>query len=124
AAAGARRRGGAGPPRAETARVTRRDLESVVTATGVIKPRVGAEVRVGSRASGVVQKLYVRIGDAVAKGQLLAVLDTRELEARRAQATASLASAQADLDYAQADLRRRRELAAAQLIPPSELDVA
>ncbi|HEY2290094.1 MAG TPA: efflux RND transporter periplasmic adaptor subunit [Thermoanaerobaculia bacterium] len=117
-------RSGGSPPRAEVARVTRRDLETVVTATGVIKPRVGAEVRVGSRASGVVQKLYVRIGDAVTKGQLLAVLDTRELEARRAQAAASLASAQADLDYARADLRRKRELAAAQLIPPSELDVA
>jgi hypothetical protein len=37
---------------AEVARVVRRDLERVVTATGVIKPRVGAEVRVGSRASG------------------------------------------------------------------------
>ena len=42
---------------AEVARVVRRDLERVVTATGVIKPRVGAEVRVGSRASGVVRRL-------------------------------------------------------------------
>jgi len=30
---------------AEVVRVVRRDLERVVTATGVIKPRVGAEVR-------------------------------------------------------------------------------
>src|SRR5688500_7119972 len=32
---------------------------SVVKATGIIKPRVGAEVRVGSRVSGVVKRLYV-----------------------------------------------------------------
>ncbi|HSS75300.1 MAG TPA: biotin/lipoyl-binding protein [Thermoanaerobaculia bacterium] len=108
---------------AEMARVVRRDLERVVTATGVIKPRVGAEVRVGSRASGVVRRLLVRIGDSVAKGQLLAELETGELEARRAQAAAAVASARADLDYAEADLRRKRELAAAQLLPRSELDL-
>ncbi|HSS78857.1 MAG TPA: efflux RND transporter periplasmic adaptor subunit [Thermoanaerobaculia bacterium] len=108
---------------AEIVRVARRDLERVVTATGVIKPRVGAEVRVGSRASGVVRRLLVRIGDAVAKGQLLAELETGELDARRSQAAAAVASARADLDYAEADLRRKRELATAQLLPRSELEV-
>jgi len=108
---------------AEVVRVARRDLERVVTATGVIKPRVGAEVRVGSRASGVVRRLLVRIGDTVKKGQLLAEIETGELEARRAQAAAAVASARADLSYAEADLRRKRELAAAQLLPRSELDL-
>src|SRR3954451_16955886 len=64
---------------AEIVRVARRDAESVVTATGVIKPRIGAEVRVGSRVSGVVRRLFVRIGDTVKKGQLLVELDAREL---------------------------------------------
>jgi RND family efflux transporter MFP subunit len=104
--------------------VRRRESEADVTATGVIKPRSGAEVRVGSRVSGVVQRLYVQIGDRVEKGELLAELETRELRARRAQAAAALESARADLDYAQADLRRKRELAAAQLIALSELDLA
>ena len=108
---------------AEVVRVARRDLERVVTATGVIKPRVGAEVRVGSRASGVVRRLLVRIGDSVKKGQLLAEIETGELEARRAQAAAAVASARADLFYAEADLRRKRELGAAQLLPRSELDL-
>ncbi len=54
----------------EVARATRRDIGSVVKATGVIKPMVGAEVKVGSRASGVVERLFVRIGDAVERGQL------------------------------------------------------
>jgi hypothetical protein len=108
---------------AEVARVARRDLERVVTATGAIKPRVGAEVRVGSRASGVVRRLLVRIGDSVARGQLLAEIETGELDARRSQAAAAVASARADLDYALADLRRKRELTAAQLIARSELDL-
>jgi RND family efflux transporter MFP subunit len=108
---------------AEVARVVRRDLERGVTATGVIKPRVGAEVRVGSRASGVVRRLLVRIGDSVARGQLLAELETGELDARRAQAAAAVASARADLDYAEADLRRKRELAAAQILARSELEL-
>jgi RND family efflux transporter MFP subunit len=109
---------------ADVVRVARRDIGSAVTATGVIKPRVGAEVRVGSRISGVVQRLRVRIGDAVAKGQLLAELDARDLLARRDQAAAALESARASLGYAQADLRRKRELGAAQIIPANDLELA
>jgi RND family efflux transporter MFP subunit len=71
----------------------------------------------------VVRRLLVRIGDTVEKGQLLAELDARELSSRRAQAAAALASAQADLEYAEADLRRKRELAAVQLIARSELEL-
>ena len=78
----------------------------------------------GSRVSGVVQRLFVRIGDTVRKGQRLAELDARELTARRAQAVAALESARADLEYARADLRRKRELAAAELLPRSELDLS
>ncbi|HKH47196.1 MAG TPA: efflux RND transporter periplasmic adaptor subunit [Thermoanaerobaculia bacterium] len=109
---------------AEAVRVKRRDVEPVVTATGVIKPMSGAEVRVGSRASGVVHKLFVRIGDSVEKGQLLAELDAGELGSRRTQLTAALESARARLALSQADLRRKRELGAAQIIARSELDVS
>ena len=45
--------------------VKRRDIGKTVLATGIIKPKVGAEVRVGSRVSGIVKKLYVQIGDYV-----------------------------------------------------------
>jgi len=109
---------------AEVVRVARRDIGSAVTATGVIKPMIGAEVRVGSRISGVVGRLLVRIGDTVKKGQLLAELDGRDLLALRARAAAALQSSQAAVDYAQADLRRKRELAAAQVISSNDLDLA
>jgi RND family efflux transporter MFP subunit len=105
-------------------RVARRDVGSVVKATGVVKPMIGAEVKVGSRVSGVVERLHVRIGDSVGKGQLLAELDARELVARRDQAAAALASSRASLSYAQAELVRKRELGAAKLISRSDLDLA
>ena len=108
----------------EVARVVRRDLASVVKATGVVKPMVGAEVRVGSSVSGVVARLFVRIGDRVQKGQLLAELDSRELVARRDSAEAALQLSQANWRYALADLRRKRDLSSAQVIAPSELDLA
>jgi HlyD family secretion protein len=102
----------------------RREAAAVVKATGIIKPMIGAEVRVGSRISGVVTRLFVRIGDRVTKGQLLAELDARELTARREEAAAAVELARANVAYALADLRRKRELSAGQLIAPSDLDIA
>jgi HlyD family secretion protein len=65
-------RGEGEPPRVRTVRVARRTIGATVKATGVVKPRVGALVKVGSRASGVVARLQVKIGDTVRRGQLLA----------------------------------------------------
>src|SRR5215472_2564263 len=105
-------------------RVTRRNIGSVVKATGVIKPMVGAEVRVGSSVSGVVSRLYVRIGDRVDKGKPLAELDARELIARRDAAEAGVRLAEANLSYTRTDLRRKQELSTVQVIAPNELELA
>lgn len=112
------------PQGAEVVRVIRRNVASVVKASGVIKPMVGAEVRVGSSVSGVVSRLFVRIGDRVEKGKLLAELDSRELVARRDAAEAAVQLASANLSYTRADLRRKQDLSAVQVIAPSELDLA
>jgi HlyD family secretion protein len=109
---------------ADIVRVTRRDIASLVKATGVIKPRVGAEVRVGSRISGVVRRLYVQIGDSVRKGQLLAELDDRDLIARRDEASATLHKLELDLQYARLDLARQRALHASGNLSQAEMDVA
>lgn len=110
--------------RPESIRVTRRDIGDIVKATGVIKPMVGAEVRVGSRISGVVARLHVRVGDTVTKGQLLAELDARDLESRQRESSAALEVARATLQYLEADLHRKRELIAERLLAPSDLDLA
>ena len=84
-----------------TVLVSRRDIGATVLATGVVRPMVGAEVRVGARVSGVLERLYVTVGDRVRKGQLLGQLDSTELTARRMQAQASLENAQAEFAYAE-----------------------
>ncbi len=108
----------------EVVRVTRRDVGTQAKATGIIKPMIGAEVNVGSSVSGVVTRLFVQIGDHVDKGQPLAEVDSRALKARRDADAAALQVAQANLDYAEVDLRRKRQLGAAQIISRSELDLA
>ncbi|MET0556811.1 MAG: efflux RND transporter periplasmic adaptor subunit [Vicinamibacteria bacterium] len=107
-----------------TVRVGRRTIGSFVKATGVVKPRIGAEVKVGSRVSGVVARLHVQIGDRVRRGQLLAELETRELSARRDQAAAALAAAEAATDFARSDFERKRELRAAALVSAADIEVA
>jgi HlyD family secretion protein len=109
---------------ANVVRVTRRDIGTAVKATGVIKPMTGAEVNVGSSVSGVVMRLFVQIGDHVIKGQHLAELDNREFVARRNADAAALRMAQANMEYGQVDLRRKRQLHDAQIIARSDLDLA
>lgn len=100
------------------------DRAQIVKASGVVKPRVGAEVRVGSRLSGVVQRLHVQVGDPVRPGQCLAELDDRELFARRDEAEANHRSALAELRYATSHLARQRSIAAARAISAGDLDQA
>lgn len=108
----------------QSAMVTRRDIGSTVIATGIIKPSVGSEVRVGSRVSGIVKKLHVNIGDRVTQGQLLAELDQTELTSRFNQATAALKNTKTKLEYANLDLDRKRELIKQSFVSQSELDEA
>jgi len=108
----------------EVVRVTRRSLGTDVKATGVIKPKTGAQVNVGSTVSGVVSHLHVRIGDVVEKGRLLAELDSRELTARRDAAEAAVKLAEANVAYSQTDLSRKTALRTEHLIARSEFDLA
>jgi multidrug efflux pump subunit AcrA (membrane-fusion protein) len=94
----------------QTVPVVRRDIGSSVLATGIIKPRVGAEVKVGSRVSGVVKRLRAQIGDLVEAGQVIAELDDAEFKAKLDQNVAALERAEADLEYAGVNLERQRSL--------------
>jgi macrolide-specific efflux system membrane fusion protein len=107
-----------------TVQAARRDLRATVLATGVVRPMVGAEVRVGSRVSGVLERLYVTVGDRVRSGQLLAQLDSAELAARVKQAEAALGNAKAEHAFAMQDFDRSIELAEKEIIPDAELEAA
>jgi len=76
-----------------TAPVERGDIVVTVTATGVLHPVT--QVDVGSEVSGVIRTVEVDFNDRVVRGQVLARLDTDQLQARVSQANASLESAQA-----------------------------
>jgi len=88
--------GTAGGP-SELVTVGQRTFASTVAAVGAVKPEIGAEVRVGSRISGRVQRLRANIGDHVKKGDVIAELETAELDALTSQRRAELTVAEAKL---------------------------
>ncbi|MES2604965.1 MAG: efflux RND transporter periplasmic adaptor subunit [Pseudomonadota bacterium] len=87
-------------------------IADVVVASGVIKPQTGAEVRVGSRMSGVLARLLVDVGDEVSAGQLLAELDDSELQSTVTQLQARVLELKAQLVWSQQLLVRNQAVAA------------
>ncbi|MGE5808108.1 MAG: efflux RND transporter periplasmic adaptor subunit, partial [Nitrospirota bacterium] len=106
-----------------TAVVEKRDMGSLVQATGIIKPKVGAEVKVGARITGKVEHLYANIGDRVKKGQVLVRLEQDDLKARADQAEAAYLEAAAAFDKAKIDLERDKPLAQQGYISQQNIDV-
>ena len=104
----------------QTGKVQRQDLATVVSASGEIKPKT--YVNVGANAFGKITHLYVKEGDHVKRGQLLAQLENVQssadvnanqasLQAAETDAVASdaaLKTSQADLQRAQADYDRNK----------------
>ena len=104
----------------QTGKAQRQDLSSVVSASGEIKPKT--YVNIGANAFGKITHLYVKEGDQVKKGQLLAQLEnvqsTADVGANEASlqaaetdalaADAGLKTSQADLVRAQADYDRNK----------------
>src|SRR5271154_7501958 len=104
----------------QTGKVQRQDLAAVVSASGEIKPKT--YVNIGANAFGKITHLFVREGDHVRKGQLLAQLEnvqsSADVNANQASlqaaetdalaAEAALKTSQADLLRAQADYDRNK----------------
>ncbi|MHC1760438.1 MAG: efflux RND transporter periplasmic adaptor subunit [Negativicutes bacterium] len=90
----------------ETASISRRNISSTVTATGSVKAMVGAEVKIGSRISGRVEKIHVAVGDPVEKGQLVVEIDARELEGNVRKAESDLKLTVKNLELSQANYQR------------------
>jgi multidrug efflux pump subunit AcrA (membrane-fusion protein) len=72
------------------AKVTKGDITRVIEVTGIIKPQVGAQVKVGTRATGTLVKLRYHVGDYVKKGELIALIDDRQIISELENAKASL----------------------------------
>jgi RND family efflux transporter MFP subunit len=89
------------------------------------------QIDVAAQREGIVAKILVDTGKSVRKGQLLAVLDDRQLRADREAAEAKLRALDADVKnweaevkVLQADLDRAEKMWAAQLITREQLDHA
>jgi len=113
----------------KTDEAVRGDLTVTVTATGTLEPV--NQVEVGSEVSGTVRMVAVDYNDRIKQGQVLAKLDTDQLQARVNQARAALQLAQAQVKQAEAtvvetknNLRRARELAESGMCSEEDCDAA
>ncbi|HEY4930510.1 MAG TPA: efflux RND transporter periplasmic adaptor subunit [Terriglobales bacterium] len=84
----------------QSGKVVREDLTSVVTASGEIKPKV--YVNIGANAFGKITHLYVKEGDRVREGQMLATLENVQSSADVSANQAALGAAMTDADAAKA----------------------
>ncbi len=124
-----------------TAKVVRENLTSIVSGTGQIKPKT--YVNIGATSFGRITHLYVKEGDRVKKGQVLATVESVQAQAGVVAQQASIQSANtdiasyqaaektadatvdhsvADLNQKQLDWQRAQALYKAELIAKSEYD--
>ena len=133
--------GQAGITKVATGKVVREDLVSTVSGTGQIKPKT--YVNVGATSFGRITHLYVKEGDHVHKGDILARVESVQPEATVDAQQANIASsktdiasyvaaentAQANITQARADLEQKKfdfdraqALYTAQLIAKQDFD--
>ncbi len=103
-----------------TAKIVRQNLSTVISGTGQIKPKT--YVNVGATSFGRITHLYVKEGDPVKKGQVIATVENVQPEANVQAQQAQIAStktdvnsflaaentAKANLDRAEADLEQKK----------------
>lgn len=117
----------AGGPRVEVITPKLGSSDRALTLPGSVQPL--QETVVYARANGYVRKWLVDIGDNVKADQLIAELDTPDLDqqidqarAQLAQAQASIVQAKANRDFSALTLDRYKTLTAQGLSAPQDLD--
>lgn len=97
----------------QSGKVQREDLAAAVSASGEIRPKT--YVNIGANAFGKITRLYVREGDKVKQGQMLAQLenvqpsaDVDAMQASLAAAKTDAVAAEAGLNTSEADLNRAK----------------
>jgi RND family efflux transporter MFP subunit len=102
--------------------VEERDVADVVEWPGTVTSRWAAQVAPAVMARVV--EVRVSVGATVRKGDVIAVLDDRDLGARAQQGAAALAAAEAQAQRAEGDLLRARRLFEKQALTQQDLDAA
>jgi HlyD family secretion protein len=102
--------------------VGRQDIVVTIEATGTVEPIDLIEIK--SKASGLILRMPVKVGSQVQAGDLLAQIDTVDVENQYQQALAALRAAQAKVDISSAQMKRADELFAQQVITTDEHESA
>jgi len=97
-------------------------LPDVTEAVGTAAPLLSATL--STKLMATVTAVHVQEGAVVHEGQLLASLDVRDIDAKTAQATGNLQSAEAMLADAEVQTARMRALYADSAAPKAQLDAA
>jgi HlyD family secretion protein len=91
----------------QTGNVVKSDLDSVVTASGEVKPK--NYINIGANAQGELKEILVKEGDRVRKGQLLARIENVQPEADVEAQRATLNAAEADSAASEAQVKASDE---------------
>jgi membrane fusion protein, multidrug efflux system len=114
-------------PRVEVIKPVVLSSDRALTLPGTVRPL--EETKIYARVTGYVRSWKVDIGDKVKEGQLLAEIDTPEVDAQLSQARAQLAvaraavtQAKAQRDYSKSNTARTVGLADQQLVSKSQVE--
>jgi HlyD family secretion protein len=102
----------------ETAPVTRGDVVSSVSATGVLEPLTTIEVK--SNVGGRIEVMPVEVGTPLKKGQLIAEIDPTDSQTQLDQAMARSASSEAKKTQAELNLRLQKAQSRSQIAQAEE----
>lgn len=86
-----------------TVTVKSESLNLKIRASGIVQPI--RTVNLSPKVAGQLARLFVEQGDRITKGQIIAKMDDRSIQTQVAQAAASLANAQANLERLQSGSR-------------------
>ncbi len=106
----------------EFMKVGRKDIQPELTFSANLDPVWSADI--SAKVEGRIDSLVVEEGMTVTAGQILARLDTSELEAQVARDKGSWYAAKATLEQAEIDFKRMQTLAAQGAVSKQELDAA
>ena len=106
----------------ETVELKKGSINNTVTATGTIEPIT--KVDVGTQVSGTISHIYVDYNSVVTKGQLLAELDRKLLEAELKSEMANLKSSKSEFEYQDKNFKRVHQLHEKNLISETEYEEA
>jgi RND family efflux transporter MFP subunit len=112
----------AGAPTAAAVRVESREVDEWVDWPATVTSRLVANL--APKMMARVREVRVNAGQAVKQGDVIAVLDDRDVRARSQQASAALRAAEAQAAQAESELRRTQTLFQKQAATQQDLDAA